>query len=61
MIHRFFAFFHEVRGELGKVSWSSRKELVNATWVVLFSSAFLAVAVGIFDLVFTTLVQIMLR
>ena len=36
-------FIIEVIVELGKVSWSTRDELITATWVVIFSTAILAV------------------
>ena len=61
MIRRFLAFVKDVRVEMEKVSWSSRPELVSSTWVVLISSALLAAVIGVFDVVCTTLVHVMLR
>ena len=47
--------------EMGKVSWSSRPELIGSTWVVLVSSALLALIVGVFDFLCTTLIRWMVR
>jgi preprotein translocase subunit SecE len=43
-------FIGEVKQELGKVSWSSRQELIGATGVVIAITAILAVFIGIIDL-----------
>ena len=52
-IVKFFAripnFFREVHQELKKVSWSSRKELLGATWVVIFTTFILAFYIGSID------------
>lgn len=42
-------FIKEVRSELKKVSWSTRKELVAATIVVLFGASFLTLYVVLID------------
>jgi preprotein translocase subunit SecE len=46
----FRKFFRGVVSELKKVSWPSRKELINSTAVVLVLIVIFAVAVGIVDL-----------
>ena len=61
MIRRLIVFVREVRAELGKVSWASRPELLGSTWVVMFSSILLALFVGAFDFVCTTVMQWILR
>ncbi len=61
MMRRVSTFVREVRTEMGKVSWSSRPELIGSTWVVLASSAALAVVVGVFDFLCTTLIRWMIR
>lgn len=43
-------FISEVKQELIKVSWSSRKELIGATAVVITITAMVAVFIGIVDL-----------
>ena len=40
------AFVTEVLVELKKVSWPTRKELVDSTWIVLLSSIALAIFIG---------------
>ncbi|MDD5292405.1 MAG: preprotein translocase subunit SecE [Candidatus Omnitrophica bacterium] len=42
-------FFKEVKQELKKVSWSSKEELLGATWVVIATTFFLAVYIGTID------------
>ncbi|MBL7198198.1 MAG: preprotein translocase subunit SecE [Candidatus Omnitrophica bacterium] len=48
-IKRIPKFFSEVKQELKKVSWSSRQELLGATWVVIATTIFLAVYIGSID------------
>ena len=44
-------FFREVRAELGKVNWPSRKEVVGSTAVVLVSVFILSFFLGLVDVV----------
>jgi len=44
-------FFVEVYTELKRVTWTSRKDLANATAVVMITTAFLAVIIAIADAV----------
>ena len=44
-------FFHEVKVELLKCSWPSRKELFGQSVVVVVSVIILGAFVGIFDLI----------
>ena len=43
-------FFKEVRAELSKVSWSTRKELLASTVLVITVTAIMTVFIGIVDL-----------
>ncbi len=43
------SFLTEVLVELKKVSWPTRKELVDSTWIVLISSIALTVFIGVTD------------
>ena len=61
MVRRLLTFVNNVRVEMGKVSWSSRQALMGSTWVVLISSAFLALVVGVFDFLCSTAVRAILR
>ena len=49
MISQVKKFVGEVTVELKKVSWSTRQELVDSTWIVLISSALLGVFIAITD------------
>jgi len=49
---RFITFLREVRTELGKVSWPSRKQLLAYTGVVLGLCLFFALFLGGLDSVF---------
>jgi preprotein translocase subunit SecE len=41
---KFRTFIDEVVAEMQKVSWTTRKDLINATWIVLIS----AICLGLF-------------
>jgi preprotein translocase subunit SecE len=43
-------FLSEVKGELTKVAWSTKKELMASTILVITTTAIMAVFVGIVDL-----------
>ncbi len=47
-------FFIATEGEMKKVNWSSRKEVMGSTWVVIGVSLFLALVLLLVDLVFST-------
>ena len=61
MLTKITKFFTEVVVELKKVSWSTRKELLESTWVVLVSTAFLGVFIGITDLVLAKVIGVIIR
>ena len=54
-------FILEVMTELRKVSWSTRKDVVDATWVVIVSSLFLGLFIGAADFVLSKLLGIIIR
>ena len=54
-------FISEVKQELKKVSWSTRRELINSTIVVIVSVAILAVFIGICDLVWSNTIKFIMR
>ncbi|MBN1353244.1 MAG: preprotein translocase subunit SecE [Candidatus Omnitrophica bacterium] len=54
-------FVNEVKIELKKVSWSTRRELINATVVVIVSVIILAIFIGICDLGWSTLIKLVLK
>ena len=49
MLNKVQKFVTEVAVELKKVSWSTKKELIDSTWVILISATFLGIIVGIAD------------
>jgi preprotein translocase subunit SecE len=53
-------FFREVRVELKKVTWPSRKETIASTSVVLITVVMVAFFLGIVDLGLSRLVRIFL-
>jgi len=53
-------FFREVRVELKKVTWPSRKETIASTSVVLITVILVAVFLGIVDLGLSRLIKIFL-
>ena len=60
MANKFVNFLTDVKLEMGKVSWSTRDELIGSTVVVLVSLAILSVFIGICDLVLSTVVNLLM-
>jgi len=54
-------FFREVKIELTKVSWTSRKELFGATWIVMLATAILTAFIGVLDFFLTKAVSLVLK
>lgn len=55
------AFFGQIKTEMKKVAWPSRYELTTSTVVVIISTFLLAIYVGICDVIFQYLVNILIR
>jgi preprotein translocase subunit SecE len=51
MFKRIKKFLIEVKEELSKVSWSTKEELIGATWVVILVTSLLAIFIGIVDFI----------
>lgn len=49
MVSKIRKFLSEAIAELKKVSWSTRQEVIEATWVVLVSAAFLGLFIATAD------------
>jgi preprotein translocase subunit SecE len=60
MANKFVNFLNEVKLEMGKVSWSTRDELIGSTIVVLVSLAILSIFIGICDVVLSTVVNVIM-
>ncbi len=54
-------FVEEVVVELKKVSWSTRKEVIDATWIILISSVCLGLFIGGTDFVLSKFLEIIIR
>jgi len=50
-------FLREVRIEMGKVTWPPRKELVQATGVVVVAVIIAGVYIGVFDFIWNIIVR----
>ena len=61
MLGKIKKFFSEITVELKKVSWPTRRELIDATWIVLVSSAILGVFIGSADFVLSRLIGLIFR
>ena len=53
--------FRDMWHELKKVTWPSRKDLINYTLIVLASIVFMGVVIGLLDLGSSELVRLLLR
>jgi len=53
-------FLTEVRAELGKVTWPTRKETVSTTWVVVAIVVLISIYLGVCDVVLAKLMRIIL-
>lgn len=54
-------FLLEVKTELSKVSWSTRKELAGSTAVVITVTFIMAVLIGIIDLILSKALTLVFR
>jgi len=55
------SFFDEVKQELDKVTWPTRKETVATTWVVVFIVVLISFYLGACDLVLAKLLRFFLN
>ena len=60
MANKFVGFFNDVKLEMGKVTWSTRDELIGSTIVVIVSLAILSIFIGICDVVLSAAVNIIM-
>ena len=60
MANKFVGFLNDVKLEMGKVSWSTRDELIGSTIVVMVSLAILSIFIGICDVVLSTIVNVIM-
>ncbi len=61
MLSRIARSFRDMKGEIKKVVWPSRKQIINNTLIVIAFVAIAAIAVGLADTLLTTLVDLLLN
>ena len=61
MFQRLVEFLKESRAELGKISWPSREELRESTWVVIVSVFAITLFIGIVDQIFNKALQFFIQ
>ena len=54
-------FITETVVELKKVSWTTKKDLLDSTWVVLVSSAILGLYIGVVDFVLSRVMSFVIK
>ena len=60
MFKKLFKFFTDVRVEMNKVSWPTREQLLNSTYIVIILSALLAIFIFGVDTILTNIVKLFL-
>ena len=53
--------FRDMKGEIKKVVWPSRKQIINNTLIVIAFMVIAAIAVGGVDIVLTTIMDLLLN
>ena len=53
--------FRDMKGEIKKVVWPSRKQIINNTLIVIGFCIVAAIFVGGLDMILTTIVDLVLR
>jgi preprotein translocase subunit SecE len=53
-------FFEEVKAELGKVTWPTRKETIATAWVVIVIVVLISFYLGACDLILNKLMRLIL-
>jgi len=57
LLNKAIQFLRDVRFELGKVTWPSRRELLGSTVIVIIMSVIVSIFIGVVDLGFSNLVS----
>jgi preprotein translocase subunit SecE len=61
MIAKVQKFIGEVLAEMKKVSWTTRRELIDSTLIVILSSFLLGTFVGVIDFAFSKGVAVIIK
>ena len=54
-------FLAEVVSELSKVSWSTKQELLGATWIVIITTSMLTLYIGTLDFALSKFLRLIIR
>lgn len=60
MVQKIIDYVKKVYLEMRKVTWPTRKELINSTIVVVIISAIVALIVFVLDTIFSNLLQLIM-
>ncbi len=60
MLAKVRSFIEEVKTELGKVTWPTRKETIATTWVVVVIIFLISLYLGACDIILAKLMKIIL-
>jgi len=58
MIERIKLFLSETRTELKKVTWPTREELRESTWVVIISTFLVTIFIGVVDQILSRIIRL---
>jgi len=61
MLKKVGNFLNEVKTEMKKVSWSTKKELIDSTRIVIVTVFLLAVFIGVIDFIISRAVNSIIR
>ena len=61
IIQKTINFLKEVRGELGKVAWSTREEVLGSTFVVITVTGILTLFIFVVDILLSRFLNFMLK
>ncbi len=61
MIDKTKLFLEDVKTEMGKVTWPTRKETIATSWVVITIIVLISLYLGACDLILAKLIRIILR
>ena len=61
MLKKVGNFLNEVKTEMKKVSWSTKKELIDSTRIVIVTVFLLAVFIGVIDFIISRAVNSVIR
>jgi preprotein translocase subunit SecE len=54
-------FLEDVKAEMGKVTWPTRKETIATSWVVITIIVLISLYLGACDMILAKLIRIILR